>query len=238
MPHIWHAWHGMGMPGGRAWAPPPQQQPDFGLLGGASFDVSELENLGQPKPKPQDDIDWGILERWTGRASSQPAGPSDEGDPFMMGAGRDGRHRAASTTRTTSSRSSRASTRTTSRPTSRPPPAAAAAGTTDARALVGCGAQGVGEAHEGQSVGGNSSSRSSFGWDAGSATFTSPASLLRIRSQAEKIFDDNISLVHLPRRMHRTKAQTDSMVRGERDSISTVTSVFTDVRSTLFSWFR
>ena len=88
--------------------------------------------------------------------------------------------------------------------------------------------------------GGNSSSRSSFGWDLrGSATFTSPASLLRIRSQAEKIFDDNISSsIFSSPSMQRLKAQTDSMFAGLTDSISTVTSVFTDVRSTLFSWFR
>ena len=82
--------------------------------------------------------------------------------------------------------------------------------------------------------------RSSFGgWDLrGSATFTSPASLLRIRSQAEAIFNDNISssLFSSPS-MQRFKAQTDSMFAGLNSTFSGVTSIVSDVRSTLFSWF-
>ena len=83
--------------------------------------------------------------------------------------------------------------------------------------------------------------RSSFGgWDLrASASFTSPASLLRIRSQAEKIFEDNVSSsIFSSPSMQRLKAQTDSMFAGLTDSFSSVTSVITDVRSTLFSWFR
>ena len=72
---------GMGM-GGSGMG----QQPDWGSLGqpggmGAPPDVDygELENLGKPKPKPQDDLDWGIL----GGEGGASGGLS--GDPFEMG---------------------------------------------------------------------------------------------------------------------------------------------------------
>ena len=57
------------------------QQPGYGGRGGAGpamdiGDVSALEGLGQPKPPPRDDIDWGML--------ADPGGAKHDGDPFMM----------------------------------------------------------------------------------------------------------------------------------------------------------
>ena len=91
-------------------------------------------------------------------------------------------------------------------------------------------------------VGGAFGSRSSFGgsWDLRASNFRSPASLLRIRSQAEKVFNDSMSssLFTSPS-MQRFKAQTDSLYNGVTSTMSSL-GVFTavdSVRSTIFSWF-
>ena len=83
------------------------------------------------------------------------------------------------------------------------------------------------------SFGGNPfASKSPFSWDLRASTFKSPASLMRIRAQAEKVFDDAVSnSIFTSPSMQRFKQQTDSM-------IANVQSTFTDITSTLFSWFR
>lgn len=71
--------------------------------------------------------------------------------------------------------------------------------------------------------------------------FKSPASLARIRSQAEKVFSENISssLFTSPS-MQRFKRQTDSMYElgaSVFTGLSNLT-VVNDVKASLFSWFR
>ena len=88
------------------------------------------------------------------------------------------------------------------------------------------------------------SSRGSLGgsWDLRSAgaSFRSPASLARIRSQAERVFNDSYSnsLFTSPA-LQRFKAQTDSMLADVQSFVnrSSLVSVVTDVRSSLMSWF-
>lgn len=80
-------------------------------------------------------------------------------------------------------------------------------------------------------------SLSSGGWDLrGSATFKSPASLLRIRSQAEKIFNDNVSesLFTSPT-MQRFKKQTDDMFASLTAYVPV--SIISDTRNFFSSWF-
>ena len=91
-------------------------------------------------------------------------------------------------------------------------------------------------------VGGAFGSRSSFGgsWDLRASNFRSPASLMRIRSQAEKVFNDSMSssLFTSPSMQH-FKAQTDS-IYADVTSTMTKLGVFSavdSVRSTIFSWF-
>jgi len=86
--------------------------------------------------------------------------------------------------------------------------------------------------------------RSAFGsgfgnsWDlrGAGAAMRSPASLLRIRSQAEKIFNDNVSnsLFTSPT-MQRFKQQTDDMFASL--SAYVPTSVFRETKSFFSSWF-
>ena len=92
-------------------------------------------------------------------------------------------------------------------------------------------------------VGGAFGSRSSFSpWDLrGGGGFKSPASLARIRSQAEKVFNDNISssLFTSPS-MQRFKRQTDSLYESATSVFTSITNltVVEDLRSSLFSWFK
>ena len=83
-------------------------------------------------------------------------------------------------------------------------------------------------------------SRSSFGgsWDLRSSGFRSPASLMRIRSQAEKVFNDSISssLFTSPS-MQRYKRQADTMFADVTNTLSNL-AVVSEVRSFFSSWFR
>jgi len=85
-------------------------------------------------------------------------------------------------------------------------------------------------------------SRSSGGpWDLRAGAFRSPASLARIRSQAERVFSDSLSssLFASPS-MQRFKRHTDSMFADISTSFqkSAVGAAVADLRTSLFSWFR
>jgi hypothetical protein len=76
------------------------------------------------------------------------------------------------------------------------------------------------------------------GWDQRKSAFSTPSSLFRIRSQAEKVFDDAIgtSLFTSPS-MVRFKKQTDDMFASLSSTFTSVTSVFTAPSSFFSSWF-
>ena len=88
------------------------------------------------------------------------------------------------------------------------------------------------------------SSRGSLGgsWDLRSAgaSFRSPASLARIRSQAERVFNDSYSAsLFTSPAMQRFKAQTDSMLADVQSFVnrSSLATVVSDVRTSFWSWF-
>lgn len=75
-------------------------------------------------------------------------------------------------------------------------------------------------------------------WDMRNASFRSPQSLLRIRSQANKVFNDAISdSIFKSPSMQRFKARTDEIIADFSASVSSVTSVFSGTATYFRRWF-
>ena len=87
---------------------------------------------------------------------------------------------------------------------------------------------------------GSGRNSSSSPWDLRAAAFRSPASLSRFRQQAERVFEDTISSsVFVSPAMQRFRRQTDEMFQSiaANPIVSALNTGFTDIRSTLTSWF-
>jgi len=193
-------------------APPPPTQ--------AFVDYSQLEGLGARRD--DDEVDWGILTAPPvadkPRRGGQPApaadmetggkGDDEEDDEFTVFDGFGQDNK----------------------------PVKAASGTAGREGMSWNAERKAWERQNQRAYGGRAGGGSP--WDLRSATFRSPASLLRMRSQAAKVFDDAISdSIFKSPSIQRIRARTDEMFADLTASVSSVTTVFTDTASYFRSWF-